>query len=339
MTAASSAAAPSPGRPWPRIAAVAGVGLMGTGFAQLFALAGIETVVADASEALAASGRDRAIALAGEFEAAGLMRAGAAEAIGARVRAAASMEEAAAQADFLLEAVTESPEVKHGVYRRAEAEMADDAIIATNTSAIPIRELAPALRRPQRFIGTHWFNPPQWIPCVELIAGPATGAEVVERTAALLRRLGKQPVGVGDGAGFVANRLQFAMYKEAVAIVADGVATAEQVDEVVRNSFGFRLPFFGPFMIADMAGLDVYAGAYTALEADIGARFAAPAELTERVARGCLGAKAGGGFSSLGPDDLPRVARDRDRAYVALARLLASLAESGAPDGAAPPDA
>src|SRR5579863_6477516 len=103
MTAASDAASPAPGSSWPRVAAVAGVGLMGTGFAQLFALAGIETVVADASAALAASGRDRAIALAGEFEAAGLMRAGAADAIAAHVRAAASLEEAAAQADFLLE--------------------------------------------------------------------------------------------------------------------------------------------------------------------------------------------------------------------------------------------
>jgi len=333
MTAASSAAAPSPGRPWPRIAAVAGVGLMGTGFAQLFALAGIETVVADASEALAASGRDRAIALAGEFEAAGLMRAGAAEAIGARVRAAASLEEAAAQADFLLEAVTESPEVKHGVYRRAEAEMADDAIIATNTSAIPIRELAPALRRPQRFIGTHWFNPPQWIPCVEVIPGPETSEATLTRVGGLLARLGKTPVRVGDAGGFVANRLQFAMYKEAVAIVADGVATAEQVDEVVRNSFGFRLPFFGPFMIADMAGLDVYAGAYAALEADLGERFAAPGELTEMVGGGRLGVKAGGGFSPLDPGDAERVARWRDRGYVALARLMAEL---GA-DGDAPP--
>ena len=128
-------------------------------------------------------------------------------------------------------------------------------MIATNTSAIPIRELAPALRSPERFVGTHWFNPPQWIPCVEVIAGPSTSPEVIAKTASLLTRLGKKPVVVGDAGGFVANRLQFAMYKEAVSIVADGVATPEQVDEVVRNSFGFRLPIFGPFMIADMAGL------------------------------------------------------------------------------------
>ena len=105
----------------------------------------------------------------------------------------------------------------------------------------------------------------------------------------------------------------------------------------MRNSFGFRLPFFGPFMIADMAGLDVYAGAYAALEADLGERFAAPGELTERVARGCLGAKAGGGFSALGPEDLPRVARERDRAYVALSRLLATLAATAAPSAAGAP--
>jgi 3-hydroxybutyryl-CoA dehydrogenase len=310
---------------WPRVAAIAGVGLMGAGFAQLFALAGIETVVADASAEQASAGRERAIELASAFEASGLMAPGSAERIAERVQAAPSLEAAAERCELLLEAVTESPAVKHGVYRRAEAVMGDEGVIATNTSAIPIRELSPALRIPERFIGTHWFNPPQWIPCVEVIAGPSTSPEVIAKTESLLARLGKKPVVVGDAGGFVANRLQFAMYKEAVSIVADGVATPEQVDEVVRNSFGFRLPIFGPFMIADMAGLDVYAGAYAAVEADLGARFAAPAELSERVARGAFGAKTGGGFTSLGPADLDRVAQQRDRAYVALSRMLAQL--------------
>jgi 3-hydroxybutyryl-CoA dehydrogenase len=328
--------APLAGDAWPAVAAIAGVGLMGAGFAQLFALAGIDTLVADASAELAIAGRERALRLAAEFEAAGLMEAGAADAIAARVQAAPSIEAAAEPASFVLEAVTESPPVKHGVYRRVEAVIDADAIIATNTSAIPIRRLASALVRPQRFIGLHWFNPPQWIPCVEVIAGPGTEAAVIERSMALLRRLGKRPVPVGDAGGFVANRLQMAMYKEAVAIVADGVATAAQVDEVVRSSFGFRLPLFGPFMIADMAGLDTYAGAYAALEADLGERFAAPAELTELVAGGHLGAKAGGGFSSLAPEDLPRVTQWRDRAYVALGRLLADLARDAGEPPATP---
>jgi 3-hydroxybutyryl-CoA dehydrogenase len=312
---------------WPRVAAIVGVGLMGAGVAQLFGLAGIETVVADASAEQAGAGRERAIQLASAFETSGLMTAGSAERIAEHVQAAPSLEAAAERCELLLEAVTESPSVKHEVYRRAETVMGDDGVIATNTSAIPIRELAPALRIAERFLGTHWFNPPQWIPCVEVIAGPSTSREVITKMASLLRRLGKKPVVVGDAGGFVANRLQFAMYKEAVSIVADGVATPEQVDEVVRNSFGFRLPIFGPFMIADMAGLDVYAGAYAAVEADLGARFAAPAELSERVARGAFGAKTGGGFTSLGPADLDRVTQQRDRAYVALSRMLAQLAD------------
>jgi len=322
------------GDAWPGVAAIAGVGLMGAGFAQLFALAGIDTVVADASAELAAAGRERAIRLAAEFESSGLMAPGAADAIAARVRAAPSIEAAAEGAGFLLEAVTESPGAKHEVYRRIEPVMGGDAVIASNTSAIPIRELATALRRPERFVGTHWFNPPQWIPCVEVIAGPSTSAGVLARVMELLTRLGKTPVRVGDAGGFVANRLQMAMYKEAVSIVADGVATAAEIDDVVRTSFGFRLPFFGPFAIADMAGLDVYVGAYAALEADLGERFAVPAELRERVARGSSGAKTGGGFTSLGPDDLPRVTQWRDRAYVALARLTAELAAAGGEDAA-----
>jgi 3-hydroxybutyryl-CoA dehydrogenase len=323
--------------PWPRVAAIAGVGLMGAGFAQLFALAGIDTVVADASAERAGAGRERAIALASDFESSGLMAPGSADLIAERVQAAPSLEAAAERCELLLEAVTESPAVKHGVYRRAEAVMAADAVIATNTSAIPIRELAPAIGAPERFVGTHWFNPPQWIPCVELIAGPSTSPEVMAKTASLLVRLGKRPVVVGDAGGFVANRLQLAMYKEALSIVADGVATAEQVDEVVRNSFGFRLPIYGPFMIADMAGLDVYAGAYAALEADLGERFAAPAELADRVERGAFGAKTGGGFTSLGPADLARIAQQRDRAYVALSRMLAQLADADEAVGDAAP--
>jgi len=318
---------------WPAVAALAGVGLMGTGFAQLLALAGVRTLVADATPELARAGRERAIALAAGFERSGLMAAGAADAIADGVSAVASIEEAAGEAGFLLEAVSESPAAKHEVYRRVEAVIADDAVIASNTSAIPIRELAVALRRPQRFVGTHWFNPPQWIPCVEVIPGPETSEATLTRVGGLLARLGKTPVRVGDAGGFVANRLQFAMYKEAVAIVADGVASAAEVDEVVRTSFGFRLPLFGPFAIADMAGLDVYAGAYAALEADLGERFAAPGELTEMVGGGRLGVKAGGGFSPLDPGDAERVARWRDRGYVALARLMAEL---GA-DGDAPP--
>jgi 3-hydroxybutyryl-CoA dehydrogenase len=171
----------------------------------------------------------------------------------------------------------------------------------------------------------HWFVPPLLVPCVEVIPSAATGGQVVEDVVGALRRLGKAAVVVGDGPGFVANRIQFAMFREAARVVEDGVATAEQVDEVVRSSFGFRLPFFGPFTIADMAGLDVYADIFDTLERGLGAGFAAPAILREHVERGEFGVKTGHGFLELSPARADELVDRRNRAYVALAGLRREL--------------
>ena len=141
--------------------------------------------------------------------------------------------------------------------------------------------------------------------------------EVVEA----LTRLGKAAVVVGDGPGFVANRIQFAMFREAARIVEEGIATPEQVDEVVRSSFGFRLPFFGPFTIADMAGLDVYADIFETLERGLGPGFSAPGLLREHVGRGDFGVKTGRGFLELSRAEADELVARRDRAYAGLARL------------------
>ena len=228
-------------------------------------------------------------------------------------------------ADLVVEAVVERPDVKLAVYAAIEEAAGDDAVIATNTSSIPIAELAAGLRRPGRFLGVHWFVPPLLVPCVEVIPTPSTDEQVVEQVVGALTRLGKVAVVVGDGPGFVANRIQFAMFREAARIVEDGLATAEQVDEVVRSSFGFRLPFFGPFTIADMAGLDVYADIFDTLERGLGAGFSAPEILREHVDRGDFGVKTGRGFLELSQAEADELIDRRDRAYVALARLRREL--------------
>ena len=302
-------------------AAVMGTGKMGTGFVQLLALGGLEVRAAEADAERAARARETAVALARRFEELDLMAAGAADAIAERTRAAGSIAEAVDGADIVFEAVTENVAVKHGVLAQVEHAASDEAIVTTNTSAIPIRTLAAPLRRPERFLGTHWFNPPQWVPAVEVIPDARTDPGVVETAMQLLRDIGKEPAVVGDGPGFVANRIQFAMFREAALLVEEGIATAEDVDRVVRSSFGFRLPFFGPFTIADMAGLDVYAGAYAVLEDQLGERMSAPASLTGLVAGGRLGTKSGGGYV-LGENRAARELEERrDRLYEALRRL------------------
>jgi 3-hydroxybutyryl-CoA dehydrogenase len=291
---------------WPSRVAIVGAGTMGVGIARVFGSHGVLSVLVDTTAERAAE----AAASAGL----------------SHVTPAASLPEAVEGADLIVEAVVERPDVKASVYEAIEADARGDAVIATNTSSIPIAELASALQRPERFLGMHWFVPPLLVPCVEVIRGPSTGEKVVEEVVAALTRLGKAAVVVGDGPGFVANRIQFAMFREAARIVEDGIATAEQVDEVVRSSFGYRLPFFGPFTIADMAGLDVYADIFETLERGLGPGFSAPAVLREHVERGELGVKAGRGFKDLTQAEADELIARRDRAYAGLAELRREVA-------------
>ena len=189
------------GRDWPGRAAVIGAGTMGTGVAQMLAWAGIPCSVADASPDIAAQAVRRAVLLAERFERDHLLPVGAAAAVGRHVTAASSVEDASERANFVIEAVSEDPVLKHAVYAEVEAGASHETVIASNTSAIPIRELSHTLNEPGRFLGTHLVNPPQWIPCVEVIPGPCTNELTIALVLSLLRRLGKQPVRVGDGAG------------------------------------------------------------------------------------------------------------------------------------------
>jgi 3-hydroxybutyryl-CoA dehydrogenase len=298
---------------------------MGAGIAHTFAARGIQTVLADATTELTGAGLVRSLELLRRLEAEGNVEPGTSGTAEQHLNAAASVEEAVRGADVVVEAVVEREDVKARVYAAIEAAARDDAVVATNTSSIPIQRLASGLQRPERFLGVHWFVPPLLVPCVEVIRAETTAEHVVDQVVGLLTRLGKSPVVVGDGPGFVANRIQFAMFKEATRIVEEGLAAPDQVDEVVRSSFGFRLPFFGPFTIADMAGLDVYADIFHTLEGGLGDNFAAPRLLREHVDRGELGVKTERGFLELSQAQADELIGRRDRAYVALARLRQEL--------------
>jgi 3-hydroxybutyryl-CoA dehydrogenase len=223
------------------------------------------------------------------------------------VEAAADAAQAASGADLVLEAVAEDLEVKLAVLAAIEAAAPQHAVIATNTSSLDVRRLREGLRRRERFLGMHWFNPPEWTPGVEVVPVEETGTEAVERVTGLLRGIGKRPAVVRPGVGFVANRLQMALFSEAVRCVEDGIAEPAEVDEVVRSCFGFRLPFFGPFQIATMAGLDIYRAVLQQHRDGLGERFLGPEALDE-------------GFYAY--EDPDAVAAERDRRYAALAELL-----------------
>jgi 3-hydroxybutyryl-CoA dehydrogenase len=168
----------------------------------------------------------------------------------------------------------------------------------------------------------HWFNPPEWTPGVEVIPARTTDPAVVAAVVALLRSIGKRPSVVSSSVGFIANRLQMALFCEAARCVEEGLATPRDIDEVVRSCFGFRLPYFGPFQIADMAGLDVYEAVIEQHHQGFGDRFEVPESLRRLVSEGHYGTANGGGFYEYAPNSSDGILVERDRRYAALRELL-----------------
>jgi 3-hydroxybutyryl-CoA dehydrogenase len=300
--------------------AVIGGGYMGGGIAQTLALAGYRVRIADVDAATTRRLRDALITGVITFAEHGLVDADAASRVSELLIAAESIEDAVAEADYVSEAVPEDVEIKRTALAAIGATARPDTVIATNTSSLPLAPLAEVVSQP--FIAAHWFNPAPFLPLVELAGDDEDALALAEH---ILARAGKITVRVPAVPGFLANRLQFALFREAAAIVEEGLATPEQVDLVVSNSFGYRLPFFGPFQIADIAGLDVYAASYAPLLAQYGERFSIPPSLAQRVADGDLGLKTSGGYRSTPAHERQALADYRDRAYVALASLRTEL--------------
>ena len=312
-----------------RTIAVVGAGYMGGGIAQSLADAGFPVVIADVSADAARAARDRLLAETAGFERDGLFRPGAAERVARNLRAAETIEDAVRDVDFVEEAVFEVLQVKHDVLRRISAAARPDAIIGTNTSTIPVHQLDVAVARPERFLTVHWSNPAPFVPGVELVAGRHTDPAIVAPVKEMLAAADRSSAQVADTPGFVLNRLQYALLKEAMSIVEEGVATMDDVDTIVRSTFGFRLAFFGPFAVADMAGLDVYEAGFKTFEEAYGERFATPRMLSEAVAEGKHGVKNGRGLTGDFTDQQrAELAEFRGRAYSSLINLVRELGPS-----------
>lgn len=305
--------------------AVVGSGYMGGGIAQVLALAGHTVRIADVSAEIAASNRTRLIVETEQFVADGLFPADAVARVEAHLSAAASIEEAVATADFIEEAVPEKLEIKHATLRRISEAARPDAVIGSNTSTILIESLAEAVVGPERFLGVHFSNPAPFIPGVELIPHPTTNEHAIEVGETVVAATGKQSARVKDSTGFVLNRLQYALFEEATKIADEGIASPDDIDTIVRTTFGFRLPFFGPFAIADMAGLDVYAFCFESLQTRWPERFATPPSLQQHVDAGELGTKSGAGYLEVPADRTPELVAYRNKAYVAMQKLLDDL--------------
>jgi 3-hydroxybutyryl-CoA dehydrogenase len=269
--------------------AVIGAGLMGHGIAQVFACAGYPVAVQDPYAAARDALHERI--------AVNLRRLGLSEAPLELVTVHERVEDAVSGAAYVVEAAPEDVSLKQNLIAQLTLAAGPDTIVASNTSSMPVALIAAKATGPGRVIGTHWWNPPFLIPLVEVVQGETTSDATVARTMALLKDVGKLPVHVRrDVPGFVANRLQHALWREAMALVQDGVCDAETVDLCVKNSFGLRLPVMGPLETADLGGLDMVLSIHEQVLPDID-RTPGPLQiLKDKVAAGDLGMKTGRGF-------------------------------------------
>jgi len=310
--------------------AVVGAGYMGGGIAQSLAVNGVDVVIADRDPELTARSQARLVDETETLERQGLFPVGAVEALKAHLRTAGSIAEAVADVDFVEEVVFEDVTVKHAVLAEISAAARPDTIIGSNTSTIPVHVLETAVVGPERFLIVHWSNPAPFIPGVEIVSGEHTDSSIVPVVKELLARAHHSGAEVADTPGFVLNRLQYALLKEATAIVEEGIASPQDVDTIVSTTFGFRLAFFGPFAIADMAGLDVYRNSFVTFEQAYGNRFATPKVLSDQVDAGNLGFKSGAGFTGEHTaEEIQRVVDYRSLAYSRLSALLLELGPSG----------
>lgn len=303
--------------------AVIGAGTMGHGIAQLFAVRGLEVALSDNNAEVLDKALPRIQANLRTCVEHGVIGDEEAQRAPTRIKLYRDASEAVAEADFIVEAVVENLSVKHEVLRQVEARCPAEAVIVSNTSSFRVGDMAPVLREPGRFLITHFWNPPHIIPLVEVVRGEHTSSEAIETTLALLRAAGKRPALVRkDVPGFIGNRLQHALRREAIAIVAQGIASAEDVDLVARLSFGLRLPIIGPLETVDLSGLDLTLAIQSYLLRELD-RSTEPTELIrDKVARGELGAKAGKGFFDWPAGRYDEAIQQRDRSLLELVMWL-----------------
>lgn len=305
--------------------AVVGAGLMGHGIAQIFAQAGYPvrltdtqpTVLADAIQRI---GRNLQVGVDQGF----VTDEDVARSL-ARIETCASLADAVADTDFIVETVYEEMGVKHAVLHAVEEVCPAGAILTSNSSSFRVGEMGSVLADRSRFLGTHFWNPPHLIPVVEVICGAETSPAAVEATCALLSAVGKRPALVRkDVAGFVGNRLQHALRREAIALVAAGVATPEDIDLIARFSFGLRMPLVGPLETVDLAGLDLTLAIQRYLLPDLNRETDPSPLVVAKVARGDVGAKSGQGFYTWTEEAHQEAIRRRDTALHSLLEWLRS---------------
>lgn len=300
-----------------RRAAIIGTGTMGPGMGAVLARAGIDTALYDVSAEALERARGAVELASGVLE-----RLDAARADGGGIRFESELDAALEGAGFVIEAVPEKLELKQELFPQLEAGAADGAVLASNTSGIPITKIASVCSRPERVVGMHWSNPPHLIPMIEVIPGEQTSREAVEATSELVRRIGYHPVEEKEVPGFVENRILYAILRECLDLVDRGIIDPEGLDLNVRWGIGYKLAVIGPMELLDMAGLDIYNAVGSYLNQDLSTSGEVSSTIRGLIDEGRLGMKTGGGIYDYTPEQIDALRAARAAKLVAVRKAL-----------------
>ena len=276
-----------------RQVAVLGTGTMGRGIAYLAAVAGYDTVIHDVDSGALDAARANIESTLKKGVEKGKVDSSAAEEAAKRIQLASDLEPAVRDADLIIEAVPEDLDLKRDLFSQADLFCGEETILASNTSSISITQLAGSVERRDRFAGMHFFNPPHAMKLIEIVRGERTSDDTVAQIRTVAEKMGKDPVIVRDTPGFATSRLGIAIGLEAMRMLEDNVASAEDIDRAME--LGYNHPM-GPLRLSDLVGLDVRLGIAEYLAANLGPRFEPPEILRRMVREGKLGKKTGEGF-------------------------------------------
>lgn len=301
---------------------IAGAGIMGSGIAQIFARKGYEVVVTDIKEEFLENSRRLVNIFNTSLIEEELMDKEEAEKIVGNIKYSLD-KNVFSDCDLIIEAIIEKLDVKQDFWKEVEEIARKDAIFATNTSGLSINGIAEKLKNKTRFIGMHFWNPPHIIPLVELIKGNETSDETVNLVLELIKMIGKEPVVVKkDAPGFIGNRLQFAVFREALNIVESGIADIEDVDKAMKFGPGFRYPIIGPLETADLGGLDTFYYISSYLFNDLSDAKEPNEILKELIDKKELGVKTKKGFYDYSNGRDEEVIKKRDKMFFKMLKYI-----------------
>ncbi len=301
---------------------VIGAGLMGHSIAMNFAAGGHTVVLIDTTDENLRAAMQNVSATLAVLQEQGLIESTSAESVPGRIRTSTSIAGAMDDVGFVVEAVFEDLDLKRRVFADLDRHCPPHAVLSSNTSSFMTSQLAPSTNRPDKVIVANWWNPPHLLPLVEVVRGPDTSAETINITKRVLESIGKRPVVLQkESLGFIGNRMQFALLREALSVVDKGIASAEDVDTVVKTGFGRRLAVAGPLEVFDMAGWDTISHIIDELNPDLDTSAENSPTVTNMLDRGDLGVKTGRGFYRWDDEALADLRRRITHALAAIDRL------------------